>query len=152
MKRLGDRERTNPALGALERQIAALLSSLARDNMALAHLLNSQGELADLATSAFAANRTDTVISEDRLLEVRHSVLGTVQETVSKEVLHLMKYDQILERYAGGIPGPRWIGIHDRRGSACHFPISPTSRRPPRSPARKRSACCWPPLPMKSLA
>lgn len=105
MKRLGDRERTNPALGALERQIAALLSSLARDNMALAHLLNSQGELADLATSAFAANRTDTVISEDRLLEVRHSVLGTVQETVSKEVLHLMKYDQILERYAGGIPG-----------------------------------------------
>ncbi|MFC3801087.1 hypothetical protein [Cohnella sp. GCM10012308] len=107
MKRHDDRERTNPAECALERQIAVLLSSLAREDMALAHLLNSQSELAELATSSFTANRTDSVIAEDRLLAVRCSVLGTVQETVSKEVLHLMKYDQILERYAGGIYGSR---------------------------------------------
>ncbi|MFD2329653.1 hypothetical protein ACFSR7_10405 [Cohnella sp. GCM10020058] len=107
MKRHGDREQTNPAECALERQITVLLSSLAREDMALAHLLNSQGELADLATSSFAASRMDSVISEDRLLAVRRSVLGTVQETVSKEVLHLIKYDQILERYAGGICGSR---------------------------------------------
>lgn len=84
----------------------ALLSALAHEDMALAHLINGQAELADYALGVYretGCSPSDPAAMQ--MLSLRRSVVRTLQDAVAKQIVQSVKYEQVIGQAGGSAAG-----------------------------------------------
>lgn len=82
----------------LDQSIVMLLSSIALGERALAHLVNAEAEKIQYAVGTLVSpNEVGHEVSVDQLLALNHSVYKTIHEVVLKELLLLLKLQNVLD-------------------------------------------------------
>ncbi|MBD2847628.1 hypothetical protein IDH44_20755 [Paenibacillus sp. IB182496] len=75
-----------------------LLSSIALEEMALAHIMNAEAEKLQFVLGTLDTRTTGpAALRHDQLLAVNASVRKTLQDVVLKEILLYMKFEHVLE-------------------------------------------------------
>ncbi|WP_379971113.1 hypothetical protein [Ectobacillus sp. sgz5001026] len=79
--------------------IQLLLSSIATEELALAHIMNAEAEKIQfvLGTLHTQTKLSPPVVSISNLLEIDNSVQKTLQDVIKKEMLLQFKFENILE-------------------------------------------------------
>ena len=81
-----------------EQSATMLLSSIALEEMALAHIMNAEAEKIQYVLGTLNTTTTPpSSVSISQLLEVNKAVRLTLQDVVLKEVLLQMKFTNVLE-------------------------------------------------------
>lgn len=81
-----------------EQSATMLLSSIALEEMALAHIMNAEAEKIQYVLGTLNTSTTPpSSVSISQLLDVNKTVRLTLQEVVLKEVLLQMKFSNVLE-------------------------------------------------------
>ncbi len=84
---------------SLTQTIPLLLDSIALEELALAHLINSEAEKTQfvLGTLTSAVTLSPVVVSITNLLNVNKSVRRTLQDVIKKEMLLQFKFENVLD-------------------------------------------------------
>jgi hypothetical protein len=77
--------------------ITLLLSSIALEEMALAHIINAEAEKIQFVLGTLEESKPHTVPTFSELLAINTSVRKTLQDVIIKEVLLQIKFDHVLE-------------------------------------------------------
>lgn len=80
--------------------IPLLLSSIALEELALAHIMNAEAEKVQLVLGTLKQSKTKLIpeiINLSNLLIINQSVRKTLQEVIKKEMLLQFKFDNVLE-------------------------------------------------------
>lgn len=79
--------------------IQLLLSSIALEELALAHILNVEAEKIQfvLGTLTTGTKLSPSVVSVSSLLDIDNSVQRTLQDVIKKEMLLQFKFENILD-------------------------------------------------------
>lgn len=81
----------------LDESIVMLLSSIALEEMALAHIINAEAEKVQFVLGLFdseTGSETGTEVAQ--ILDVNESVQKTMHDVILKEMLLLMKFESVL--------------------------------------------------------
>lgn len=82
--------------------IRLLLSSIATEELALAHIINAEAEKIQfvLGTLHTGTKLSPSVVSITNLLDIDNSVQRTLQDVIKKEMLLQFKFENILDLIA----------------------------------------------------
>jgi len=81
----------------LDESIVMLLSSIALEEMALAHIINAEAEKVQFVLGLFDSETGSEAGTEvAQILDVNESVQKTMHDVILKEMLLLMKFESVL--------------------------------------------------------
>lgn len=88
-----------PVISLTESQtVTMLLSSIALEEMALAHIMNAEAEKIQFVLGTLNTKTpSPSSVSFNNLLDIDRSVVKTLQEVILKEVLLQLKFSNVLE-------------------------------------------------------
>lgn len=89
-----------------DQAINLLLSSIALEELGLAHILNAEGEKIQFVLGTLPGVTTPFIPTVSDLLLVNTSVQATMQNAIQKEMLLQFKLESILQQMIMGPPGP----------------------------------------------
>lgn len=73
-----------------------LLSSIALEEIALAHIINAEAEKIQFVLGTLHPHLSPEPPNLSQLLEINHSVRGTLHDVIKKEILLQMKFENVL--------------------------------------------------------